>query len=443
MSTGADGMLGRVTEPATDRTSPRPERSASAARCCRSPTRPASSSSRAGSPSSASSWCRPAARPRRSATAGLEVRPIEDFTGFPEIMDGRVKTLHPKLYAGLLARARQRRAHRAAAEHGDRARRPRVREPLPVRAHRRAARRRRRRGHREHRHRRADDDPRGREEPRVRRGRRRAARATTRVLDELRASEGSSRSRRASRSRPTRSRYTARYDTAIARWFAREARGLPAAVRARLREGAWTCRTARTRISAPPTTRRSGARMHVLSMVKPARRQAALVQQPARPRLRAARSRASFAVPACVIVKHNNPCGVAIGGRPCDAYERRSRATRSAHSAGSSRSTARSTARSRDELLEQFIEVLFAPGYAEDALEKLPRKPNMRILEDDERRTLDMTERDVEAGRGRPARAGPRPRHRGARRDAGRRPSAADRGGVERDAVRLEGLPST
>ena len=35
--------------------------------------------------------------------AGLEVRPIEDFTGFPEIMDGRVKTLHPRLYAGLLA----------------------------------------------------------------------------------------------------------------------------------------------------------------------------------------------------------------------------------------------------------------------------------------------------------------------------------------------------
>ncbi|MEO7557073.1 MAG: bifunctional phosphoribosylaminoimidazolecarboxamide formyltransferase/IMP cyclohydrolase, partial [Acidimicrobiales bacterium] len=35
--------------------------------------------------------------------AGLEVWAIEDFTGFPEIMDGRVKTLHPKLYAGLLA----------------------------------------------------------------------------------------------------------------------------------------------------------------------------------------------------------------------------------------------------------------------------------------------------------------------------------------------------
>src|SRR5450631_1199651 len=46
--------------------------------------------------------------------AGLEVRSIEDFTGFPEIMDGRVKTLHPRLYAGLLAR-RDDEAHLAAA----------------------------------------------------------------------------------------------------------------------------------------------------------------------------------------------------------------------------------------------------------------------------------------------------------------------------------------
>ena len=28
---------------------------------------------------------------------------MEDYTGFPEILDGRVKTLHPKIYAGLLA----------------------------------------------------------------------------------------------------------------------------------------------------------------------------------------------------------------------------------------------------------------------------------------------------------------------------------------------------
>ena len=52
------------------------------------------------------------------AAAGLTVRAIEDFTGFPEIMDGRVKTLHPKLYAGLLAR-RDDPAHMVAAEEQD------------------------------------------------------------------------------------------------------------------------------------------------------------------------------------------------------------------------------------------------------------------------------------------------------------------------------------
>src|SRR5512144_1815896 len=38
------------------------------------------------------------------AEAGVEVTPIEKVTGFPEMMDGRVKTLHPKIHGGLLAR---------------------------------------------------------------------------------------------------------------------------------------------------------------------------------------------------------------------------------------------------------------------------------------------------------------------------------------------------
>src|SRR5215472_4974543 len=51
------------------------------------------------------------------AEAGVAVRPISDLTGFPEIMDGRVKTLHPKLYAGLLA-VRDNEEHlQAAQEH--------------------------------------------------------------------------------------------------------------------------------------------------------------------------------------------------------------------------------------------------------------------------------------------------------------------------------------
>src|SRR4051794_3469683 len=37
------------------------------------------------------------------ADAGLTVRDISDVTGFPEILDGRVKTLHPKVHGGILA----------------------------------------------------------------------------------------------------------------------------------------------------------------------------------------------------------------------------------------------------------------------------------------------------------------------------------------------------
>ena len=46
--------------------------------------------------------------------AGLEVKDISDLTGFPEMMDGRVKTLHPKVHGGLLA-VRDDAAHMAAA----------------------------------------------------------------------------------------------------------------------------------------------------------------------------------------------------------------------------------------------------------------------------------------------------------------------------------------
>ncbi len=49
--------------------------------------------------------------------AGLQVRDISDLTGFPEMMDGRVKTLHPKVHGGLLA-VRDEPAHIASmAEH--------------------------------------------------------------------------------------------------------------------------------------------------------------------------------------------------------------------------------------------------------------------------------------------------------------------------------------
>src|SRR3982074_1636425 len=55
---------------------------------------------------------------RALANAGLRVRQVSELTGFPEIMDGRVKTLHPKLYAGLLA-LRDHRGHMQSAEQHD------------------------------------------------------------------------------------------------------------------------------------------------------------------------------------------------------------------------------------------------------------------------------------------------------------------------------------
>ena len=50
--------------------------------------------------------------------AGVPVTPIEEFTGFPEMMDGRVKTLHPKVHGGLLCRRDSERHMAEAAEHG-------------------------------------------------------------------------------------------------------------------------------------------------------------------------------------------------------------------------------------------------------------------------------------------------------------------------------------
>src|SRR5664279_1033960 len=48
----------------------------------------------------------------RIAAAGIPVTPVEDLTGFPECLDGRVKTLHPRVHAGILA-DRRLESHRA------------------------------------------------------------------------------------------------------------------------------------------------------------------------------------------------------------------------------------------------------------------------------------------------------------------------------------------
>jgi phosphoribosylaminoimidazolecarboxamide formyltransferase / IMP cyclohydrolase len=55
---------------------------------------------------------------RALADAGIRIREVSDFTGFPEMLDGRVKTLHPKIHGGILG-IRSRPEHISAMEqHG-------------------------------------------------------------------------------------------------------------------------------------------------------------------------------------------------------------------------------------------------------------------------------------------------------------------------------------
>ena len=74
--------------------------------------------------------------PRSSAST---VTTVEELTEFPEMLGGRVKTLHPRIHAGILARREVETDLAALAEHGIELVRPRLRQPLPVRAGRRAS----------------------------------------------------------------------------------------------------------------------------------------------------------------------------------------------------------------------------------------------------------------------------------------------------------------
>ena len=52
------------------------------------------------------------------AAAGVAVRDVSDFTGFPEMLDGRVKTLHPKVHAGILSLRGNKEHEATMAKHG-------------------------------------------------------------------------------------------------------------------------------------------------------------------------------------------------------------------------------------------------------------------------------------------------------------------------------------
>jgi len=101
-----------------------------------------------------------------------------------------------------------------------------------------------------------------------------------------------------------------------------------------------------------------------------------------------------FAVPACVIVKHANPCGVAVASTVKEAYER-ALAADPVSAFGMVCAVNRPVgAELGARLAERFVDVLFAPDYDEAALAALQTKPGTRILLDRERRRIDPGEKD-------------------------------------------------
>jgi phosphoribosylaminoimidazolecarboxamide formyltransferase / IMP cyclohydrolase len=313
------------------------------------------------------------------AGAGIEVRSIEDFTGFPEIMDGRVKTLHPRLYAGLLAR-RDDDAHLAEAgeqgieqvdlvcvnlypfartvARGDAGEREIVENidiggPTMIRAAAKnsafAA---------------VVVDPGDYED----------------VLGELRESDGrlspDTRTRLAAKAFAC----TARYDAAVAAWFAARAHeGFPPTW-AEAYEKVSDLRYGENPHQQAAFYARAGSPTHLLDGVRQLHGKELSFNNLLD--LSSARELVEeLDGPACAIVKHNNPCGCAAAADGQAAYERAFACDPQSAYGGVIALNRRVDRLLAQALARQFIEVLLAPGFDADALALLREKKNVRLLE--------------------------------------------------------------
>ncbi|GAA5232489.1 bifunctional phosphoribosylaminoimidazolecarboxamide formyltransferase/IMP cyclohydrolase [Verticiella sediminum] len=89
----------------------------------------------------------------------------------------------------------------------------------------------------------------------------------------------------------------------------------------------------------------------------------------------------SFEAPACVIVKHANPCGVAIGANAAEAYQKAFKTDPTSAFGGIIAFNRPVDAATAEAVSQQFVEVLLAPAYDGGALEVLAAKKNVRVLE--------------------------------------------------------------
>src|SRR3954465_14597025 len=251
--------------------------------------------------------------------AGIAVRAIDDYTGFPEILDGRVKTLNPRIYAGLLAVRSNPEHVSTLGEHGI--------EPIDLVCvnlypfERTASRR-------------GVTDSEVIENIDI--GGPTLIRAAAKnhafsavvarpemydaVLEELRETD----SRVSEQTREALAMeafsYTARYDAAIARWFAEREDDFPA-IYPRVYEKVLDLSYGENPHQRAAYYAQAGTRTHLLSMVsklhgKELSFNNLLDLDSAR------RLVAEFEIPAAAIMKHNNPCGAAVGGTIGEAYDR-------------------------------------------------------------------------------------------------------------------------
>jgi phosphoribosylaminoimidazolecarboxamide formyltransferase/IMP cyclohydrolase len=99
-------------------------------------------------------------------------------------------------------------------------------------------------------------------------------------------------------------------------------------------------------------------------------------------------------LPACVIVKHANPCGVAVSGSIAEAYRRAVESDPVSAYGGVVVLNRPVTVEVAEQIAGQFVEVLFAPGYEDGALDVLRKKESVRLLDSAERRLAPNGERD-------------------------------------------------
>ncbi len=312
---------------------------------------------------------------------GLAVERVESLTEFPEMLGGRVKTLHPRIHAGILARRDNEEDVATLAEH----------EIAPfdlvcinlypfeqVSAQ---------KGVTEHE---AVEmiDVGG---PSMLRG---AAKNFMHVapvcrperygfvLDELRSNGGLSLETRRELAAETFAT-TAAYEAAIATWFS-ERESFPETLVVALEKVLDLSYGENPHQRAAYYAERT-ARTHLLSRVEQLHGKALSFNN--LNDLSAARMLArEFALPACVIVKHANPCGVAVGATLGEAYGRALASDPTSAYGGIVVLNREVDEELGERLAEQFVEVLFAPGYSDGALDALRRRQNTRILVDRERR---------------------------------------------------------